>query len=147
MPAGGRTVGAAPIAPSDVKSNAQPISGRLYVIVLDDLNVSAFRSQVVVKAAREFIERYFTPNDIAAVTYTSGRTDGAQEFTSDKALLLAAINKFQGASPLHRARKGRLLFPADGQGAEATLTKITRLGNRSRAAVRDGLNGRDERPR
>jgi VWFA-related protein len=96
MPQPGRAGGAAPAAPSDVKSNAQPISGRLFVIVLDDLNVSAFRSQVVVKAAREFVERYFGPNDIAAVTYTSGRTDGAQEFTSDKALLLAAINKFQG---------------------------------------------------
>jgi VWFA-related protein len=33
---------------------------------------------------------------MAAVTYTSGRTDGAQEFTSERALLLAAINKFQG---------------------------------------------------
>lgn len=96
MPAAGRASSAVPAAPADVKSNAEPISGRLYVIVLDDLNVSAYRSQVVVKAARELIERYFAPNDIAAVTYTSGRTEGAQEFTSDKALLLAAIDKFQG---------------------------------------------------
>ena len=95
MPAPARAA-TPPSAPSDVKSNAEPISGRLYVIVLDDLNVSAYRSEVVVKAAREFVERYFGASDIAAVTYTSGRTDGAQEFTSDKALLLAAINKFQG---------------------------------------------------
>jgi VWFA-related protein len=97
MPAaGGRTSGTASYVSSDVKSNVEPIRGRLYVIVLDDLNVSAYRSAVVMKAAREFIDRYFGPNDIAAVTYTSGRTDGAQEFTTDKALLLAAINKFQG---------------------------------------------------
>src|SRR5688572_12756673 len=38
---------------SDVKSNAQPISGRLYVIVLDDLNVAPLRTKVVVNAARE----------------------------------------------------------------------------------------------
>ena len=81
---------------SDVKSNAEPLSGRLYVIVLDDLNVAALRSKVVVKAARELIERHFGPNDIAAITYTSGRTDGAQEFTSDRAALLAAIDKFVG---------------------------------------------------
>ena len=81
---------------SDVKSNAQPISGRLYVIVLDDLNVSPFRSKVVVGAARELIERHFGPEDMAAITYTSGRTDGAQEFTSERASLLAAIDKFQG---------------------------------------------------
>jgi VWFA-related protein len=80
----------------DVKSNAQPIDGRLYVIVLDDLNVSPLRSQLVVRAGRQFIERHFGANDIAAVTYTSGRTDAGQEFTSERALLLAAINKFQG---------------------------------------------------
>ena len=33
---------------------------------------------------------------MAAITYTSGRTDGAQEFTSERAALLAAIDKFQG---------------------------------------------------
>ena len=81
---------------SDVKSNAQPISGRLYVIVLDDLNVAPLRTKVVVNAARELIERHFGPNDMAAITYTSGRTDGAQEFTSERAALLAAIDKFQG---------------------------------------------------
>jgi len=81
---------------SDVKSNAQPISGRLYVIVLDDLNVAPLRSKIVVNAARQLIERHFAANDIAAITYTSGRTDGAQEFTSDRAALLAAIDKFQG---------------------------------------------------
>ncbi len=86
----------AAIRRTDVKSNAQPISGRLYVIVLDDLNVSPLRSKVVVNAAREFIERHFAPDDIAAITYTSGRTDGAQEFTSDRAALLAAIDRFQG---------------------------------------------------
>lgn len=84
------------IAATDVKSNAQPISGRLYVIVMDDLNVAPLRTKVVVNAARQLIERHFGPNDIAAITYTSGRTDGAQEFTSDRAALLAAIDKFQG---------------------------------------------------
>jgi VWFA-related protein len=81
---------------SDVKSNAQPISGRLYVIVLDDLNVAPLRTKVVVNAARQLIERHFGPNDVAAIMYTSGRTDGNQEFTSERALLLAAIDKFQG---------------------------------------------------
>lgn len=86
----------ASVRSSDVKSNAQPISGRLYVVVLDDLNVSPLRTPMVIKAARQFIERHFAPNDIAAVTYTSGRSDAGQEFTSDRALLLAAIDKFQG---------------------------------------------------
>ena len=95
MPSAGAREPAVP-AVNDVKSNAQPISGRLYVIVLDDLNVAPLRSKVVVNAARELIERHFGPNDMAAITYTSGRTDGAQEFTSERAALLAAIDKFQG---------------------------------------------------
>lgn len=85
----------APIV-SDIRSNAEPISGRLYVIVLDDLNVAPLRTKVVVNAARQLIEKHFGANDMAAITYTSGRTDGAQEFTSERALLVAAIDKFQG---------------------------------------------------
>ncbi len=96
VPAAGVSPRAVTTAVSDVKSNAEPISGRLYVIVLDDLNVAPLRTKVVVNAARELIERHFGPNDMAAITYTSGRTDGAQEFTSERAVLLAAINKFQG---------------------------------------------------
>ncbi len=97
MPAAGvaRSAAFAPAVP-DVRSNAQPISGRLYVIVLDDLNVGSMRTKIVINSARQFIERHFAADDIAAIVYTSGRTDGAQEFTSDRALLLAAIDRFVG---------------------------------------------------
>jgi VWFA-related protein len=81
---------------SDVKSNRRPFSGRLYVIVLDDLDVSPFRTGLVRKFAREFVEKYFGANDLAAVVYTSGRSDASQEFTNDPQLLLAAIDKFLG---------------------------------------------------
>ena len=96
MPTASATTRRPPAIVTDVKSNAEPISGRLYVIVLDDLNVAPLRTKVVVSAARQLIERHFGPNDVAAIVYTSGRTDGAQEFTSERALLLAAIDKFQG---------------------------------------------------
>jgi VWFA-related protein len=81
---------------TDVRSNRQAFAGRVYVIVLDDLDVSFMRSAQVRKAAREFVERYFGANDMAAVTYTSGRTDATQEFTGNPQLLLAAIDKFAG---------------------------------------------------
>ena len=35
-------------------------------------------------------------NDMAAIVYTSGRTDGSQEFTSNKQLLYAGIDRFVG---------------------------------------------------
>ena len=40
--------------------------------------------------------QHVAPNDTAAVVYTSARRDRAQEFTSDRSLLLASIAKFAG---------------------------------------------------
>jgi len=82
--------------PADVRSNREAASGRVYVIVLDDLDVSPMRSGQVRKNAREFIEQHFGPHDLAAVVNTSGRKDAAQEFTSDPALLLRAVDQFIG---------------------------------------------------
>jgi VWFA-related protein len=82
--------------PVDVRSNRDTSSGRVYVIVLDDLDVSPLRTNQVRKSAHEFIEQHFGPHDIAAVVSTSGRRESAQEFTSDPALLLAAIDNFTG---------------------------------------------------
>jgi VWFA-related protein len=81
---------------NDVKSNQQSLAGRMYVLVLDDLDTSLFRAATVKRTARQFIERYLGPNDVAAVVYTSGRGDASQEFTSDQQLLLAAADKFVG---------------------------------------------------
>jgi VWFA-related protein len=84
-----------PVEP-DVTSNARPFEGRVYVLVLDDLQTAAFRTGQVKKAAREFVERHMAANDVAAVIHTSGRGDAGQEFTSNKRLLLAAIDRFMG---------------------------------------------------
>ena len=80
----------------DVRTNRTVLGGRFYVIVLDDVGTSPLRSQYVIRAAREFVEKHFAANDTAAVVYTSARRDRSQEFTSDRALLLASIDKFQG---------------------------------------------------
>jgi VWFA-related protein len=80
----------------DVRMTSPRFEGRLYVIVLDDLHTSALRSQLVKRAARQFIERHLADGDLAAVVLTSGRTDGAQELTPSHRLLLAAVDKFQG---------------------------------------------------
>ena len=80
----------------DTKTNRKPFAGRLYVIVLDDQDVSSMRTSQVRKSAKEFVDKYMGANDIAAVVHTSGRTDAAQEFTNNRALLHAAIDKFVG---------------------------------------------------
>ena len=75
---GGRSVA------EDVRSNRSTLAGRFYVIVLDDMGTSPLRSPYVIKAARQFVQQHFASNDTAAVVYTSGRRDRAQEFTSDR---------------------------------------------------------------
>jgi VWFA-related protein len=81
---------------SDVRTNQRAFDGRVYVIVLDDLDISPLRTSIVKQSAREFVERHIGANDMAAVVYTSGRSDATQDFTSDRRLLLAAIDRFVG---------------------------------------------------
>ena len=84
-----------PIVP-DTQTNRRPFDGRVYVFVLDDLDVSAMRGAQVRDAARKFVQQHMGANDVAAVVYTSGRTDASQEFTTNRELLIQAIDKFQG---------------------------------------------------
>ncbi len=82
--------------PSSVRTNRDVASGRVYIMVLDDLNVAPLRTGIVRRHARDFIERHVGPRDLVAVVTTTGRKDAAQEFTSDPALLLRAVDSFVG---------------------------------------------------
>ena len=86
---------AQPIEP-DVRTNARPFDGRIYVAVLDDLHVQPLHTQLVRRAMRKFIQDKLGANDLMAVVHVQGRTDYSQEFTSSKRLLLAAVDKFTG---------------------------------------------------
>ena len=85
-----------PIEP-DVASNHQEFNGRVFVLVLDDLQTDARRSIRLRRAARQFIERYIGANDLAAVVFTGGAADHGQEFTSSRTRLLASVDKFSGS--------------------------------------------------
>ncbi len=84
-----------PIEP-DVQTNVRPFDGRVYLIVLDELHTSPLWTPRVRAAARQFVEREMGANDVAAVVSTGGTA--AQEFTSNRRLLAAAIDKFMGRS-------------------------------------------------
>jgi len=84
-----------PIEP-DVRSNRKEFDGRVFVLVLDDLNTSFSRSARVKIAARQFIERYLGANDVAAVVQTGGAKATGQEFTGSRERLLRAVNNFMG---------------------------------------------------
>ena len=80
----------------DVRSNADGPEGRLYALLLDDIHTGAMRSVSVRRAATQFIERHLGANDLAAVIHSSGRTDGAQDFTNSRRLLTKAVSTFMG---------------------------------------------------
>jgi VWFA-related protein len=80
----------------DVMSNASAPEGRLYILLLDDIHTHPTRSVRVRQAARQFIERNLGANDLAAVLHTSGRSDGAQDFTGNRRLLTKAVDTFMG---------------------------------------------------
>jgi len=84
-----------PVEP-DVRSNSEDFNGRIFVLVLDDLNTSFSRSARVKLAARQFIEQYLGANDVAAIVQTGGAKATGQEFTGSRDRLLRAVNNFMG---------------------------------------------------
>ena len=86
---------AAPVEP-DVRSNAGQFDGRVVVLVLDDLMVDARRTNKVRTAAAQFVNRFVSENDVVAVIQTGAGGKSAQNFTTNRALMLAAVNKFVG---------------------------------------------------
>jgi VWFA-related protein len=79
----------------DVRSNERRFDGRIYVMILDDSNTAPDRTARTRNAARRFIEQHLGANDLMAIVFT-WLSDPAQEFTSDKRLLLSAVDKFVG---------------------------------------------------
>jgi len=82
--------------PLDVQTNARPFDGRVYVIVLDELHTTPSRSLLVRAAARRFLERNFTEDDLGAVVHTGGPASAGQGLTNDRQALLAAVDRFSG---------------------------------------------------
>lgn len=85
-----------PAVAADVASNDFPENGRAFVLILDDLPLEASRTPTLRRLARQFVERHAGPDDLMLVLATSGRTDPTQEFTTDKARVLQAIDSVIG---------------------------------------------------
>ena len=83
----------------DAVTNAGGFDGRIYVLVLDALHTDPLRGQRVRAAAKKFIEENLGANDLAAVAVVARGTPAAQELTTNRRLLLAAVDKFVGQQP------------------------------------------------
>ncbi len=91
-----RPLGAAVPVEPDVRTNEKPFDGRVYVMVIDDMHTRFERTDRVKRAAKQFIDRDFGSNDLMAVVHTAGSTEASQEFTNNKRLLTAAVDRTMG---------------------------------------------------
>lgn len=86
----------------DVETNDQPFAGRVYVMVLDSAHTLPQNTNLMRVAAKKFVNEKLGANDLMAVVQAHGAQGGpadGQEFTNNKRLLLAAIDKFRGTEP------------------------------------------------
>jgi VWFA-related protein len=82
---------------------ARDASGRALAIVVDDLSMLSFRSTVDTrKMLTQFLERDVAPGDLVAILRTSGGAGTLQQFTTDRRLLAAAIERVQWVGRLAR---------------------------------------------
>lgn len=80
----GETVSATPQTPGSVR--------RTIAIVVDDMNMSYGSVYYARRALRRFVEQQMEPGDLVAIIRTTGSVGALQQFTSDKRVLLAAID-------------------------------------------------------
>ncbi len=76
-----------PIKPEQVR--------RTISIVIDDLNISFSGIYYVKRALRDFVDKQMQPNDLVAIIRASSGIGVLQQFTSDKQILYAAIEKIR----------------------------------------------------
>jgi VWFA-related protein len=99
---------------------------RTIALVVDDLGLS-FESTVYVRAAlKKFVDEQIQPGDLAAIIRTSAGTGALQQFTADKRLLYAAIERVRWY-PMGRG-KVSTFDPID-------LDPLTRLHTRAAQSI------------
>ena len=98
----------------DVSTNETVAGARVFILVLDALHVAPSRNADVRRYARQFIEQYVGPGDLAAVISPGGVTSATEDFTSDRARLLAAVDNFAGtklrSATVERVEEKRRFF-------------------------------------
>jgi VWFA-related protein len=80
---------------SDVQTNHDVSASRVYAIVLDAFHIAPVHTGTARLLTKRFIDQNMMPGDLACVV-TLGNSATSQEFTSDKQLLDAAVDRVIG---------------------------------------------------
>jgi VWFA-related protein len=91
-------------AHSDVATNEHG-QGRIYLVVLDDLHITARHTGAVRRLLRDFLRTQIYRNDLVAIVQTGGMSQGVRELTNDRARLVESLEFFTGQK-LPRPPKG-----------------------------------------
>ena len=106
---------------------------RTLALVVDDLGLS-FRSTVEVREAlRKFVDRQMEPGDLVAIVRAGGGMGALQQFTADKRLLHAAIDRVRFNSAMSRV--GVDPFAPIGEGKNLVDTSTGPRGARAKAGA------------
>ena len=108
---GGAAVRPARLRPTDAH--------RTILLVVDDLGLTSESATATRRALKKFVEEQLRPADLAAIVNTSGGSGSAQQLTSDKKALLAAVEQVRW-NPL--ARSGQDTF-SYGTGSNNDLSR------------------------
>ena len=111
---------AQPLVSADVSTNEGTGDGRVFVLLLDALHVSPPNVLAVRRHARQFVEEHMGPADLAAVLSLGGLSSATQDFTSDKARLVAAIDAFTGG----KLKSATIELEEERQAAAVTLVPM-----------------------
>ncbi|HEV7796531.1 MAG TPA: VWA domain-containing protein [Pyrinomonadaceae bacterium] len=104
----------APPAETAGDKNAPPVRSvplrpeqvrRTIALVVDDLGLSFESAHYVRQALKKFLDQQMQPDDLVAIIRTAGGIGALQQFTSDKRLLYAAVEKVKW-NPIGRAGMG-----------------------------------------
>jgi VWFA-related protein len=128
-----------------------PADRRVYLVVLDDLQISPEHTDATRRAVSKFIQRSLAPTDLVGVVFTSGVKNGTSDFTADHKQLLTVIGTFAGRKELVTARREdpRAEYAA-WQAAQArefqTSSSSDGLGSAgsSRGAGQQGMSGQSQ---
>lgn len=146
--------------PLDVATNEELGASRVFVLVLDALHIAPARLANVKRLARQFIEQHVGPKDLVAVFSPGAPPEATEDFTTDRAKLAAAIDRFTSSklrsATVERAEEERMADfsrivmhggkdPSDGERAarvrslssvlQALARHLDRIGGRRKALL------------
>jgi VWFA-related protein len=90
---------------SQAVSMVLPTDRRVYLVVLDDLQIAPEFTEAARRAVTQFVQRNLAPTDVVGMVLTSGIKNGISDFTVDRKQLLGVVDALVGRKEAVVARR------------------------------------------